>query len=276
MQFLFYIAVADMLALFISGVADRISGVGWRRLLYCAKIHYLMGSWSVCLWITESTAEMVLAFNRCVEVSSSYWADVLFHGKRTYLLYFLLFTTPGLFSGLFGSWFFNPHVDYIDDFGKTYHNDLHTIHNYTAAIVSVPTLQRRTLQCPHFSAGTLHVLALKCTGTEVWALKCTGTEVWALKCASLKTLKLAAASHVHRKSLQVILISLVNATTAFLFVYMQFVRVSQFLIGLAQLAWILSHDIPPIIYLLLNKTFMRNPVADHFNDIYYRITPLLY
>uniref|UniRef100_A0A914IER9 G-protein coupled receptors family 1 profile domain-containing protein n=1 Tax=Globodera rostochiensis TaxID=31243 RepID=A0A914IER9_GLORO len=185
MQFLFYIAVADMLALFISGVADRISGVGWRRLLYCAKIHYLMGSWSVCLWITESTAEMVLAFNRCVEVSSSYWADVLFHGKRTYLLYFLLFTTPGLFSGLFGSWFFNPHVDYIDDFGKT-----------------------------NTQTGGGFSRSQKITPSDS----------------------------------------------------------DQF----AQLAWILSHDIPPIIYLLLNKTFMRNPVADHFNDIYYRITPLLY
>uniref|UniRef100_A0A183CM33 7TM_GPCR_Srx domain-containing protein n=1 Tax=Globodera pallida TaxID=36090 RepID=A0A183CM33_GLOPA len=188
----------------------------------------------ICLWITESTAEMLLAFNRCVEVSSSYWADVLFHGKRIYLwmiiptlygLYSLFFTTPAQFSGLFGSWFANPHVGYIDDFGKIYHNDLHTIHNYIVVVVLT---------------GTYFALAIILT-IKTWKLNNSQTG--------------GGFSRSQKSTfLQVILISSVNATAAFLFVYMQFVRISGFLIVLAQLTWILSHGTPPIIYLLFNKT----------------------
>ncbi|KAL3076100.1 hypothetical protein niasHT_034164 [Heterodera trifolii] len=237
-KFMFYIAVADMLALFISGVlTGYLALVG---AVYCSypKLIYTMGAWAICLWGTESTAEMVLAFNRCVELSSSYWADVLFHGKRTYLwmmiptlygLYFLLFTTPVKFSGLFVSWFFNPHVGYIDDFGQTYHNDLHMIHNYIVVVVLT---------------GTYSIFAIILT-----------VKTWKLKGASTG----AGASRSQKKTFfQVILISSVNATAAFLYVYMQFARITEFLIVLAQLTWMLSHGIPPIIYLLLNKTVRRD------------------
>uniref|UniRef100_A0A183C7K2 G_PROTEIN_RECEP_F1_2 domain-containing protein n=1 Tax=Globodera pallida TaxID=36090 RepID=A0A183C7K2_GLOPA len=237
-KFMFYIAVADMFALFVSGVlTGYLALVG---AVYCTapKFIYFMGSWAICLWVTESTAEMVLAFNRCVELSSSYWADVLFHGKRTYLwmmiptlygLYCLLFTTPVKFSGIFVSWFFNPHVGYIDDFGKTYHNDLHMIHNYIVVVVLT---------------GTYSIFALILT-----------LKTWKLKGSSAG----GGASRSQRRTFfQVILISSVNATAAFLYVYMQFVRITEFLIVLAQLTWMLSHGIPPIIYLLLNKTVRRD------------------
>uniref|UniRef100_A0A183CM34 G_PROTEIN_RECEP_F1_2 domain-containing protein n=1 Tax=Globodera pallida TaxID=36090 RepID=A0A183CM34_GLOPA len=95
-KFMFYIAVADMLALFVSGVlTGYLALVG---AVYCTspKFIYFMGAWATCLWVTESTAEMVLAFNRCVELSSSYWADVLFHGQAhlSIVLSFLYHTGP--------------------------------------------------------------------------------------------------------------------------------------------------------------------------------------
>lgn len=69
---------------------------------------------------------MLLAVSRCIEMLSPRWGKILFGGNRAWLwvippslygLYFAIFTKPVLFSGLFVSWFFNPHVGYIDDFG---------------------------------------------------------------------------------------------------------------------------------------------------------------
>uniref|UniRef100_A0A183CJA8 Receptor expression-enhancing protein n=1 Tax=Globodera pallida TaxID=36090 RepID=A0A183CJA8_GLOPA len=80
------------------------------------------------LWVTETTAEMFLAFNRCVELSNSGLANLLFGGKRIYLwmavptlygLYFLMFTKPIIFNGIYITWFQNPHVGYIDSFEDT-------------------------------------------------------------------------------------------------------------------------------------------------------------
>ena len=47
-----------------------------------------------------------------------------FQGKKLYIwlgvpiiygIFMALFTRPLIFSGIYFSWFFNPHVDYIDD-----------------------------------------------------------------------------------------------------------------------------------------------------------------
>uniref|UniRef100_A0A1I8BM92 G protein-coupled receptor n=1 Tax=Meloidogyne hapla TaxID=6305 RepID=A0A1I8BM92_MELHA len=97
--------------------------------VYCTypRFIYFAGSAGLALWGCETVAEMILAVNRCIELSSRTWAEFLFHGKRTYLwmifptiygLWFFIFEMPIHFSGIFVSWFFNPHVGYLDDFGK--------------------------------------------------------------------------------------------------------------------------------------------------------------
>ncbi|KAL3118376.1 hypothetical protein niasHT_001012 [Heterodera trifolii] len=57
-------------------------------------------------------------------------------GNRTWLLCIVptvyaiilsLYTPPILFSSLYMSWFFNPYVGYVDDFGKIYHSPMHTL-----------------------------------------------------------------------------------------------------------------------------------------------------
>jgi hypothetical protein len=54
--------------------------------------------------------------------------NLIFPGWRTWLwlaiptLYaylWAMYTPPFLFSSLYCSWFFNPHVGYLDDFGRT-------------------------------------------------------------------------------------------------------------------------------------------------------------
>ena len=88
--------------------------------------HTLKKKTIAALWGSESMCEVILAFNRCVEICSPKWASILFKGYRTWLwlsiptfyaLYWAIYTPPFLFSGIYCSWFFNPHVGYLDDFG---------------------------------------------------------------------------------------------------------------------------------------------------------------
>jgi hypothetical protein len=67
----------------------------------------------------------MLAMNRCLEVAVPTLAQRLFEGRKTWLwltipfFYGLLSLAfqPILFSGILFSWFYNPHVGYMDDFG---------------------------------------------------------------------------------------------------------------------------------------------------------------
>ena len=95
-------------------------------------------------WCCESTVEVLLAVNRCVEICSPRFGKLFFRGWRTwfhffsaiipwiyppkqhilrlwmipptaYGIYVFFFTEPVIFSGTVFSWFFNPHLGYLDD-----------------------------------------------------------------------------------------------------------------------------------------------------------------
>uniref|UniRef100_A0A183CCH7 G_PROTEIN_RECEP_F1_2 domain-containing protein n=1 Tax=Globodera pallida TaxID=36090 RepID=A0A183CCH7_GLOPA len=128
-KFMFYIAIADMICLLLCAILTG----------YLAIIGAVF-----CLWVTETTAEMFLAFNRCVELSNSGLANLLFGGKRIYLwmavptlygLYFLMFTKPIIFNGIYITWFQNPHVGYIDSFEDTYRNNMQYFHDFIVVAV---------------------------------------------------------------------------------------------------------------------------------------------
>ncbi|KAH7712635.1 Protein SRT-28 a [Aphelenchoides avenae] len=99
---------------------------------------YVLGSLGLGLWIAESTVAILLAVSRCLEMWSPAWARTVFARKYASLwliapsvlaLYFAFFTKPILFSGIYASWFFNPHVGYADG-GDRYESIWHTVHNY--------------------------------------------------------------------------------------------------------------------------------------------------
>jgi nematode chemoreceptor len=67
---------------------------------------------------------VVLALNRCIELWSNELANKMFGNNKLWIwlgvptiygLYYAFFTKPALFTGIYFSWFFNPHVGYIDD-----------------------------------------------------------------------------------------------------------------------------------------------------------------
>lgn len=71
------------------------------------------------LWATESAVSILLAFNRCVELTSPTWSERLFAGRRADLwlalptvhaMYYGFWTRPVLFDGIYLSWMFDPHI----------------------------------------------------------------------------------------------------------------------------------------------------------------------
>ncbi|KAH7718267.1 Protein SRT-52 [Aphelenchoides avenae] len=54
--------------------------------------------------------------------------------------------------------------------------------------------------------------------------------------------------------LQVFIISMVNALTASVYAYLQFVRVSEFLKLVAVYGWVFIHGVPGVIFLTMNRT----------------------
>uniref|UniRef100_A0A914I1P2 G protein-coupled receptor n=1 Tax=Globodera rostochiensis TaxID=31243 RepID=A0A914I1P2_GLORO len=220
---MFYIAIADMMCLLLCAIVTG----------YLAIIGAVF-----CLWVTETTAEMFLAFNRCVELSSIGLADLLFGGHRIYLwmavptlygLYILMFTKPIIFNGIYITWFQNPHVGYIDSFEDTYRNNMQYIHDFIVVAV-LPSIY------------LLFALILCVKGRKI------------------RSAGGSNASLVNQKSIfiQVVLISCVNAIASAIYVSMNFVPLSNLLILVGQFCWVMAHGIPPFIYLLLNKTVRRD------------------
>uniref|UniRef100_A0A183C4S8 7TM_GPCR_Srx domain-containing protein n=1 Tax=Globodera pallida TaxID=36090 RepID=A0A183C4S8_GLOPA len=145
-----------------------------------------------------------------------------------YGLYIFTFTKPVIFSGLHITWFINPHIGYIND-GTIYRNDYQSVHD----VIVVTVLP-----------GIYLLFAL----------------ILYFKSRVIKDETNQATSIQSQKKIfiQVLLISFVNAITSGIYVTMQFVPLSEFLLFVAQFFWILAHGIPPVIYLMLNKTVRRD------------------
>uniref|UniRef100_A0A183CDI5 G protein-coupled receptor n=1 Tax=Globodera pallida TaxID=36090 RepID=A0A183CDI5_GLOPA len=231
---MFYIAIADMICLLLCGIMTGYLAIIGAVFCTAPTFIYISGAIALALWVIESTAEILLAFNRCLELSNSWLANLLFGGKRIYLcmsmptlygLYFVLFTKPIIFNGIYVTWFQNPHVGYIDSFENTYRNDMQNIHDFIVVAV-LPSIY------------LLFALIVCVKGRKVSAA-----------CG-------ANSSLINQKSIfiQVVLISCVNAIASAIYVSMNFVPLSELLILVGQFCWLMAHGIPPFIYLLLNKT----------------------
>ncbi|KAL3080474.1 hypothetical protein niasHT_038911 [Heterodera trifolii] len=194
----------------------------------------------VTLWIAESSADLVLALNRCLEFGFAKLCRLLFSGHRIYAwlfacsLYALLravFIKPVLYSSLFFGWFYDPFVGYrtADQLQQReeYRNWLYPVNNYLVAFLS-PFIYL--------------VFALKIFYDVRTSRREFGVLVSELDSAQIRVF------------IQVLLISSMNTLTCSLYVYFQSHEVGQWMITLAEFIWLHLHGFPPVIYLTLNKT----------------------
>ncbi|KAL3109325.1 hypothetical protein niasHT_010589 [Heterodera trifolii] len=235
-KLLFYKGITDFGILWILGFFS-----GWLNLhgaVFCShpKLIYFIGVAVSSLWIAESTADLVLAFNRCLEIGSPSLSHLLFSGRRVslwlfgcslYALYWALFLKPAVYSSLYFGWFFYPFSGYRSDNRREFENRLQIVQDIAVAFF-----------CPFIYL----ILAIKLFVD----IRKNGAVVSELSAMQAKTF------------VQVFLISLTNILTGTLYVFMQWYEVDQWAITLAEFSWFHAHGLPPVIYLALNKTIRHD------------------
>ncbi|KAL3085575.1 hypothetical protein niasHT_037316 [Heterodera trifolii] len=235
------------LAMFMSALETGILGI--IGAVYCdfPLLIYTSGLVGTVLWFAETSIEMLLAINRCMELLRPELAHAIFSGNKLRCLFALpicysfaitMFTKPVLFSGVYLSWFFNPYVGYTDDFGEIYYNMMIYAHN---RIVT-------------FGLSTVYLLfpVILCWQTYTTT---SGHQTYQTSWAEKMTF------------LQVTIISLFNSITAVIFVSMQYVRISKTYIIVGTYAWLFTNGCPPLVYLLLNKR-IRDDCANFCRAIF--------
>uniref|UniRef100_A0A915E7A3 Uncharacterized protein n=1 Tax=Ditylenchus dipsaci TaxID=166011 RepID=A0A915E7A3_9BILA len=239
-KMMYYIAIVDVLCMFMNTLLTGYLAV--TGAVYCSHptLIYLSGTFGLACWACESTAEVVLALNRCTAICSPKWEDYLFRGRIQNLaldvyshflrpplgiIYQASIVQRALHVLVFQSsrWVF-------DDFGLIYNNEVQVNHNYFV-IVGLTTTYL----------------------TFAMLLHCKSKKV---ACQNA-----AQQNYSHKMIfLQVVMISMVNAVAASVYIVMQLVRISQFIIYLGSIAWVLAHGIPPVIYLAMNKTMRKDAI----------------
>uniref|UniRef100_A0A914NGC6 Uncharacterized protein n=1 Tax=Meloidogyne incognita TaxID=6306 RepID=A0A914NGC6_MELIC len=137
-KIMFAIGVIDMATILAAGFFTGY--LGYFGYVFCSspKFIYFVGAYAACCWSAESTMEVILAINRCFELLSSELARKIFGGKKLLLwlglpilygLSVILWSKPVIFSGIYFSWFLNPHIGYIDGVNQEYENPLTAVHN---------------------------------------------------------------------------------------------------------------------------------------------------
>uniref|UniRef100_A0A914HXA1 Serpentine receptor class gamma n=1 Tax=Globodera rostochiensis TaxID=31243 RepID=A0A914HXA1_GLORO len=235
-KFMFFIGIVDILCLVICSFMHGYFAVTGAVFCSHPDLIYWSGVIGFFFWVIESSVDILLAINRCVEMTSPIWGKRLYNGRRAWLwlippsiyaAYIALTQMPVLFNGIYFAWFFNPHVGYIDDFGTIYYNNWQTFHNWLVTVgLSSSYLIFTTIFFYKTSSGGF--------SRSTTAQKAT--------------------------FLQVLAISAVNTICGLIYIYMQFFRISDFLIYLASFLWVWAHGLPSLIYLTMNKTIRRDIV----------------
>lgn len=84
-RIMLYIGVLDIFGLFITGLVTGLYAI--EGAVFCSHPTqiYWLGMVGFFVWLAESSTEVILAFNRCVDTWSPNVGRALFEGRRTYL-----------------------------------------------------------------------------------------------------------------------------------------------------------------------------------------------
>uniref|UniRef100_A0AC34QAE9 Uncharacterized protein n=1 Tax=Panagrolaimus sp. JU765 TaxID=591449 RepID=A0AC34QAE9_9BILA len=234
-KMMFFMGIMDLCCLIIIGLFTGYYAI--QGFVFCSspKTIYILGAGSFFFWVVVSDMGIILAINRCLEMYDPNWTVFIFGKWKPYLwgclsllhaFAIIFWTKPVLFSSIYVTWAFNPHVGYLDG-GDTYHNIWHTTHNMFVVvaltilyIIFILLLWRKSRQ----SSTSFN--------TQIWRSQ-------------------------KETYIQVFAICFVNGTAAAMYVLIQYITVPEIIFLIAHYDWNLIHGAPAIIYLSVNKTIRR-------------------
>uniref|UniRef100_A0A183BHS6 G protein-coupled receptor n=1 Tax=Globodera pallida TaxID=36090 RepID=A0A183BHS6_GLOPA len=230
---MFSIALIDVVALPVAGLIPGVFALRGIEFCSCPTLMLIVGMFVNWVWCLESSAAVLLAANRCLELSWPSLGQLLFNGWRTwgwllfvlaYSLYYGFFgTSPAVWSSVQLTWTYNPHGDYLPGMDSLYVNSLDVIHSILI-----------TVSIPAFYALFLVVL---------------------LSVQNEWTQNGVSGVMTHKTCIQVLVISSTNVGVSFCYALMGFVSVPPILVVICGTwLWLFLHGHPPLVYLLANKT----------------------
>nr|CAD2173692.1 unnamed protein product [Meloidogyne enterolobii] len=204
---LLFIGIVDIVGLIITGFLHPILALLGAVFCSYPTLIFIAGGLAKFVWVAESTANLVLAFNRCLQVISNSISSFLFEGIKTYFwllisflyaLFCFCFLRPVLFSGIYFSWFYYP-----------FNTQLQFYHNLTVGI-TLPT---------------------------IYLIFAVGLIIKNQKYKQIANTQVFSISHTEKLVfLQVFTISILNTTCSSLYFVMQFIK-PEWLIIISQFAW---------------------------------------
>uniref|UniRef100_A0A1I8B1M0 G_PROTEIN_RECEP_F1_2 domain-containing protein n=1 Tax=Meloidogyne hapla TaxID=6305 RepID=A0A1I8B1M0_MELHA len=227
---LLYIGIIDINALLIIGFIQ--SWLSLQGAVFCSypTLIYIFGSISLSLWIAESTADIILAINRCLEVIAPKIAEILFKGMRThiwliicslYALYWLFFAKTIVFSGIYFAWFFNPFFGYKEDINGEFAYNFHIIHDLSVAILSPGIYLLFALSLFIKNRALRRNLNIKKDELNT----------------NINSRSISISNAEKLTFLQVVVISLINTICGSIYSVMQHITPEKWMIVLAQFSW---------------------------------------
>ncbi|KAL3081074.1 hypothetical protein niasHT_037542 [Heterodera trifolii] len=232
-KIMFSIALIDVVALPFAGLIPGIFALCGVVFCSAPMIVFVVGMFVNLVWCLESSAAILLAANRCLELSCPRFGQFLFNGWRTWawlfvaLVYSVFYgffgTSPAIWSSVQLTWTYNPHGDYLPNLDHLYANSLDLFHSILV-----------TVTIPAFYA--LFIVAFLSIQTGSSASSMVGVIR-------------------HKTCVQVLVISSTNAGVSFCYALMGFMSVPPILVViLGTWLWLFLHGHPPLIYLTVNRT----------------------
>ncbi|KAF7640101.1 hypothetical protein Mgra_00000547 [Meloidogyne graminicola] len=117
-KLLFFIGIADMAMLLFHGFESGIYNFNGEMFCSNPDFNYITGSFGAALFAMETSANILLAIDRCLDFISPQLCIFLFNGKRIifsiglsiiFSFYYFFYVNPAFYNSVYMNWFFNPY-----------------------------------------------------------------------------------------------------------------------------------------------------------------------
>ncbi|CAL2040279.1 unnamed protein product [Caenorhabditis brenneri] len=238
---MFFLGIPDIFSLiFCADFAGFYSIFGLHP-CYAIKFTFTTGCLVFGSWHMSCMYVLLLAFNRVCELISPKKCAFMFRTKclKTliflpvpYFIYFAFFTKPTFFNSSVSAFLLNPMSEATKNFPSEYYTvEAYVFNNFFVMIF----------------IGCCYLIICCYLFTESWKIQMKQT-----------------STLVKRVTYQCLTVCTCHFVGCFLYVYIQYFWIPEFLSIVCHLAWIGNHSLPPYVYIIFNPS-IRSDIRKMFS-----------